>query len=170
MGKERKFEGRKFQVTTQELVEEGVEMLMSHQPNADGKNVIHYLIDHGIDAGDHDVSSFWVTRVGRTFWRQFNWIDIDNTFLSFDSHWHNYDDNHYKNIKAKRQCAENCRNQHKVTHADSSTIAVGTDVNYFFQGVIHYVFGFTYERTLARSSMERQDQANDEIISGCFKF
>ena len=39
MGKERKFEGRKFQVTTQELVEEGVEMLMSHQPNADGKNV-----------------------------------------------------------------------------------------------------------------------------------
>jgi hypothetical protein len=66
----------------------------------DGKNLVQYLAESGINAENHLVTDFWGTRVLRTAWRQCHWVDVDNTFWQFDSKWHNYVKDHWSNASS----------------------------------------------------------------------
>lgn len=155
-----------FKVSTRELIEECSSMLVNQRPFEKGTslyrtdmNIIKYL-DSRFGITSETIGNLhgknrdaWAARMAG-LGRLKSSIGLVSTFLKFDTKWWWHDgaggvgQSHSQNLKHGVKCSSTCRNQHKVLHSDSGKVVLGTNVNYFAQGVIHYAFGYSYEQTL----------------------
>ena len=114
-------------VTDSQLREEALSMI-------DQQRVIELMISYNYDPNDTsggDLNTYWNCVFNNKYGLMMNPLtDLHNLFKGFDSHWHSGQ-----------------FNQAKVTYfgssSPSSVKAIGSDVNYYFQGVLFRIFGFS---------------------------
>lgn len=114
-------------VTSNELREEAVSMIESHR-------VIEIMESYGWDPDDRSGSDMTSIR-SSIFANKLGLManpctDLHNLFKGFDSRWHNDDRNQVPTF-------------YKGETGEKDVSCIGTEVNYYFQGILFRVFGYS---------------------------
>lgn len=150
-------ESYELSVNTEDLRREAVELLRTQSPDDTGRSIVEVFLDNGITAANFSNESFPTLNAAqgeRLLMRLSSPLDTASTFIGFDSQWHNDD-----------------KNQHAVGYFEGgrlSRVALGTEVNYYFQGIVHRVYGYSWATTRLRvkgwKTVSRHGAVNADIL------